>query len=91
MHIPDGFIGVGTSAVAGLGAAGGFAYALRQVRRYLTDRDRHRRQMGNTKGHQQTQCTQSGCKDKTKVRQFMTKSLSKECQKTTTWAFEWAY
>lgn len=38
MHIPDGFIGVGTSAVAGLGAAGGFAYALRQVRRYLTDR-----------------------------------------------------
>lgn len=38
MHIPDGFIGLGTSAAAGLGAAGGFAYALRQVRRYLTDR-----------------------------------------------------
>lgn len=38
MHIPDGFINAGVSAVAGVGAAGGFAYSLRQVRRYLTDR-----------------------------------------------------
>lgn len=38
MHIPDGFIGPGASAVAGVGAAGGFAFALRQARTYLTDR-----------------------------------------------------
>ncbi len=38
MHIPDGFIGPGASALAGIGAAGGFAVALRQARRYLTDR-----------------------------------------------------
>lgn len=38
MHIPDGFINVGVSAGAGVGAAGGFAYSLRQVRRYMTDR-----------------------------------------------------
>ena len=38
MHIPDGFIGPGASSLAGIGAAGGFAVALRQARRYLTDR-----------------------------------------------------
>ena len=38
MHIPDGFIGPGASAIAGIGAAGGFAYAVRQARIYLTDR-----------------------------------------------------
>lgn len=38
MHIPDGFIGPGASAVAGLGAAGAFGVALRQARTYLTDR-----------------------------------------------------
>jgi len=38
VHIPDGFINAGVSAAAGVGAAGGFAYSLRQVRRYLTDR-----------------------------------------------------
>jgi cobalt/nickel transport system permease protein len=38
MHIPDGFIGPGASALAGIGAAGGFAVALRQARNYLTDR-----------------------------------------------------
>lgn len=38
MHIPDGFINAGLSVTAGVGAAGGFGFALRQVRRYLTDR-----------------------------------------------------
>lgn len=38
MHIPDGFIGPGASAIAGIGAAGGFAYAARRAREYLTDR-----------------------------------------------------
>jgi cobalt/nickel transport system permease protein len=38
VHIPDGFINAGVSAVAGVGAAGGFAYSVRQVRKYLTDR-----------------------------------------------------
>ncbi|MEZ5175270.1 MAG: energy-coupling factor ABC transporter permease [Acidimicrobiia bacterium] len=38
MHIPDGFIGPGASAIAGVGAAGGFAVAVRQAKRYLTDR-----------------------------------------------------
>ncbi len=38
MHIPDGFIGPGASALAGIGAAGGFAYAVRRARTYLTDR-----------------------------------------------------
>ncbi|MFC2153555.1 energy-coupling factor ABC transporter permease [Actinomycetota bacterium] len=38
MHIPDGFINAGLSAAAGVGAAGGFAYSLRQLRRYLTER-----------------------------------------------------
>lgn len=38
MHIPDGFINPAVSAGAGLLAAGGFGTALRQTRRYLTDR-----------------------------------------------------
>lgn len=38
MHIPDGFIGPGASAIAGVGAAGGFAVAVRQAKTYLTDR-----------------------------------------------------
>lgn len=38
MHIPDGFIGPGVSAVAGLTAIGGFGVALRKARDYLTDR-----------------------------------------------------
>jgi cobalt/nickel transport system permease protein len=38
MHIPDGFIGPGASAIAGLGAAGGFGFAVRQARTYLSDR-----------------------------------------------------
>jgi cobalt/nickel transport system permease protein len=38
VHIPDGFIGPGASVVAGIGAAGGFAYAVRRARVYLTDR-----------------------------------------------------
>ncbi len=38
MHIPDGFINAGASAVAGVGAAGGFAYSVRRVRGYLTER-----------------------------------------------------
>jgi cobalamin biosynthesis protein CbiM len=38
VHIPDGFIGPGASAIAGIGAAGGFAYAVRRARLYLTDR-----------------------------------------------------
>lgn len=38
MHIPDGFINPAVSAGAGLVAAGGFAAAVRQTRRYLTDR-----------------------------------------------------
>ncbi len=38
MHIPDGFINAGVSAAAGVGAAGGFAYALRKLRTYLTER-----------------------------------------------------
>jgi cobalt/nickel transport system permease protein len=38
MHIPDGFINAGMSAAAGVGAASGFAYALRQLRSYLTER-----------------------------------------------------
>jgi cobalt/nickel transport system permease protein len=38
VHIPDGFINAGVSAVAGVGAAGGFAYSVRQVRRYMTER-----------------------------------------------------
>jgi len=38
MHIPDGFIGPGVSAAAGLTAVGGFGLALRQARGYLTDR-----------------------------------------------------
>ncbi len=38
VHIPDGFIGPGASAVAGVGAAGGFAYALGRAKAYLTDR-----------------------------------------------------
>jgi len=38
VHIPDGFIGPGASAIAGIGAAGGFAVAVRQAKTYLTDR-----------------------------------------------------
>lgn len=38
MHIPDGFIGPGVSAAAGLTAGAGFGVALRQARHYLTDR-----------------------------------------------------
>ncbi|MDP9494707.1 MAG: energy-coupling factor ABC transporter permease [Actinomycetota bacterium] len=38
MHIPDGFIGAGVSAAAGLTAIGGFGLALRKARDYLTDR-----------------------------------------------------
>ena len=38
MHIPDGFIGPGVSAAAGLTAVAGFGVALRQARHYLTDR-----------------------------------------------------
>lgn len=38
MHIPDGFIGPGVSAAAGVAAAGGFGVALSRARRYLTDR-----------------------------------------------------
>lgn len=38
MHIPDGFIGPGVSAAAGLTALGGFGVALRKARAYLTDR-----------------------------------------------------
>ena len=38
MHIPDGFIGPGASAIAGIGAAGGFSVAVRQAKKYLNDR-----------------------------------------------------
>ena len=38
MHIPDGFIGPGASAIAGIGAVGGFGVAVRQARRYMSDR-----------------------------------------------------
>jgi cobalt/nickel transport system permease protein len=38
MHIPDGFIGPGVSAAAGLTAIGGFGVALRKAGDYLTDR-----------------------------------------------------
>jgi cobalt/nickel transport system permease protein len=38
VHIPDGFIGPGVSAAAGVVAAGGFGVALSRARRYLTDR-----------------------------------------------------
>ena len=38
MHIPDGFIGPGISAAAGLTAVGGFGLALRRAGHYLTDR-----------------------------------------------------
>lgn len=38
MHIPDGFINPAVSAGAGLLAAGSFGAAIRQTRRYLTDR-----------------------------------------------------
>lgn len=38
MHIPDGFIGPGVSAAAGVAAAGGFGVALSRARGYLTDR-----------------------------------------------------
>ena len=38
MHIPDGFIGPGVSAAAGLTAVGGFGLALRKARDYLSDR-----------------------------------------------------
>jgi cobalt/nickel transport system permease protein len=38
MHIPDGFIGPGVSAAAGITALGGFGLALRKARDYLTDR-----------------------------------------------------
>lgn len=38
MHIPDGFIGPGVSAAAGVAAAGGFGYAVNRVKTYLTDR-----------------------------------------------------
>ncbi|HEY6628652.1 MAG TPA: energy-coupling factor ABC transporter permease [Acidimicrobiia bacterium] len=38
MHIPDGFIGPGVSAAAGITALGGFGLALRRARDYLTDR-----------------------------------------------------
>jgi cobalt/nickel transport system permease protein len=38
MHIPDGFIGPGVSAVTGLAAIGTFSVAVRKARDYLTDR-----------------------------------------------------
>jgi len=38
MHIPDGVIGPGVSAAAGVVAAGGFGIAVSRARRYLTDR-----------------------------------------------------
>ncbi len=38
MHIPDGVIGPGVSAAAGVAAAGGFGVAVSRARRYLTDR-----------------------------------------------------
>ena len=38
MHIPDGVIGPGVSAAAGVIAAGGFGVAVSRARRYLTDR-----------------------------------------------------
>jgi len=38
MHIPDGVIGPGVSAAAGIVAAGGFGVAVSRARRYLTDR-----------------------------------------------------
>jgi cobalt/nickel transport system permease protein len=38
LHIPDGFINPAVSAGAGLLAAGSFGAAVRQTRRYLTDR-----------------------------------------------------
>lgn len=38
MHIPDGFISPAVSAGAGVLAAGGLGAAVRQTRRYLTDR-----------------------------------------------------
>lgn len=38
MHIPDGVIGPGVSAAAGVVAAGGFGVAVSRARRYLTDR-----------------------------------------------------
>jgi cobalt/nickel transport system permease protein len=38
VHIPDGFFNAGASAVAGIGAAGGFVVALRRLRSYLTER-----------------------------------------------------
>ena len=38
MHIPDGVIGPGVSAAAGVFAAGGFGIAVSRARRYLTDR-----------------------------------------------------
>lgn len=38
MHIPDGVIGPGVSAAAGVVAAGGFGVAISRTRRYLSDR-----------------------------------------------------
>ena len=38
MHIPDGFIGPGVSAAAGVAAVGTFGVAVRKARDYLTDR-----------------------------------------------------
>jgi cobalt/nickel transport system permease protein len=38
MHIPDGFVSVGTAAVAYVGAAGALAYSTRQVNRELHER-----------------------------------------------------
>ncbi|RPI22616.1 MAG: cobalamin biosynthesis protein CbiM [Actinobacteria bacterium] len=38
MHIPDGFIGPGVSAAAGVASIGTFGVALRKARGYLTDR-----------------------------------------------------
>jgi cobalt/nickel transport system permease protein len=38
VHIPDGFIGPGASALAGIGAAGGFGLAVRRAKKYLNDR-----------------------------------------------------
>ena len=38
MHIPDGVIGPGVSAAAGVVAASGFGIAVSRARRYLTDR-----------------------------------------------------
>jgi cobalt/nickel transport system permease protein len=38
MHIPDGFVGPGVSAAAGITAIGGFGVALRKAGDYLTDR-----------------------------------------------------